>query len=218
MAASDSVAKIVGLLVIGILFLAGIGLFGVEFAHDEGDKALRESVASSALLDEARTAQVTFKVQVQDWKNFLIRGHNPEDHKKYTAQFATTEAAVDKSLAALKASPLLSENLQSEVAAIREEHTRLGATYREAMGSFSPSKLESTFNVDASVRGIDQKLTQRIDAVAQEILAADSKRVDALVVQFQRRYGALRNMMVGATIAVLGLLALVVWRGRPSVR
>jgi hypothetical protein len=217
-ATSASLAKIVGLLVIGILFLAGIGLFGVEFAHDEGDKALRESVASSALLDEARTAQVTFKVQVQDWKNFLIRGHNPEDHEKYVAQFAASETAVDKSLDALKASPLLPENLKPEVAAIREEHTRLGAAYREAMGGFDPSKLESTFNVDASVRGIDQKLTQRIDAVAQEILAADSRRVDTLVIQFERRYGVLRNMMVGTSIAILVLLALVVWRSRPSVR
>ncbi|MGH8048602.1 MAG: hypothetical protein ACREKL_15285 [Chthoniobacterales bacterium] len=220
MAASSpaSVARLVGLLIVGILFLAGIGLFGVQFAHDEGGKALRESVASSALLDEARNAQVTFKIQVQDWKNFLIRGHDPGDFDKYTTQFADAEAAVGKSLDALKASPMLPANLQQEVASIRDEHTRLGGIYRDAMKTFTPSKLESTFNVDASVRGIDQKLTQRIDAVAQQILADERTRVDAITAQFERRYDMLRKITVSAAIVVLALLALVVWRGRATAR
>jgi CHASE3 domain sensor protein len=218
MAASASTARIVGLLAVGILFLAGIGLFGVEFTHDEGNGALRQSVESSTLLDEARSAQVAFKIQVQDWKNFLIRGHNPGDYDKYVAQFASAEADVDKSLDALKASDLLPASLRDEVVAIRDEHARLGATYREAMKAYERGKLESTFSVDASVRGIDQKLTQRIDAVAQQILASEHKRVDTLKQQFESRYGTLRNMMVGATIVVFGLLILVVWRGRVASR
>src|SRR4051794_5885794 len=82
-----SVARLVGLLIVGVLFLAAIGLFGVEFSHDEGHTALQQSVASIALLDEARLAQVTFKIQVQDWKNLLLRGQTPADYDKYVTQF-----------------------------------------------------------------------------------------------------------------------------------
>jgi len=213
-----SIARLVGLLIIGVLLLAGIGLFGMEYSHEEGQKALEQSIASSTLLDEARTAQVTFKIQVQDWKNFLIRGHAPADHDKYVAQFASAEAGMDHSLDILKSSEMLPAEIRDEVSAIREEHTRLGEIYREAMKKFEPARPESTFEVDASVRGIDQKLTQRMDAVAQQILAGERARVDSLKKVFESRYAKLRTLVVVCAIGVLALLALVVLRARGNAR
>ncbi len=43
---------------------------------------------------EARQAQVDFKTQVQDWKDILLRGQNPQDLAKSTAQFHEQEAKV----------------------------------------------------------------------------------------------------------------------------
>lgn len=215
---SASTARLVGLLILGILFLAGIGLFGLEYSHDEGHAALEESIESSVLLDEARSAQVAFKIQVQDWKNFLLRGRQPADHEKYVAQFAASEAEVDGALDALHSSELLPPALRDEVASIRAEHARLGVAYREAMKKFDPQRIESTFEVDAGVRGIDQKLTQRIDTVAQQILAGERERAAALRQKFERSYAMLRSIVAGATAAVLVLLALVVWRGRAASR
>jgi hypothetical protein len=206
------------LLVVGILFLAGIGLFGIEFTHDEGHAALQQSVESSVLLDTARSAQVAFKIQVQDWKNFLLRGHNPGDHEKYVAQFAAAETRVEGSLESLIASPLLPTALHDEVTAIRTEHQRLGTVYRAAMPKLDQTQPASAFVVDASVRGIDQKLTERIDAVAQQILAAEREHVDALKEQFDRRYRMLRMLVAGGTIFVLGLLIVVVLRTRSAAR
>lgn len=214
----SSIARLVGLLIVGVLFLAAIGLFGVEFTHDEGHAALQQSVASSVLLDEARTAQVTFKIQVQDWKNLLLRGQNPADYDKYVAQFAEAEAGVDGSLAALGSSPLLPAPLREEAAAIRAEHTRLGVVYREAMKKYDRTQPASAFAVDASVRGIDQKLTQRIDAVAQQILAGERTRADTLRQQFDRRYRMLRTLVIAGTLGVLALLAGIVWRTRSAAR
>jgi CHASE3 domain sensor protein len=213
-----SIARLVGLLIVGVLFLAGIGLFGVEFTHDEGHTALQESVESSALLDEARLAQVTFKVQVQDWKNFLLRGQNPADYDKYVTQFGKTETEVDGALGSLKSSALLSAPLREEVGAIQTEHARLGVVYREAMKKYDRTQAASAFAVDASVRGIDQALTQRIDAVAQQILSGEKTRVDALKEQFDRRYRMLRMMVIAGTLGVLALLAAVVWRTRAATR
>ncbi len=213
-----SIARLVGLLIIGVLFLAAIGLFGMEFTHDEGHAALQQSVASSVLLDEARLAQVTFKIQVQDWKNLLLRGQNPADYDKYVTQFGETEAGVDGSLAALLASPLLPAPLRGEVTSIRAEHARLGAVYRDSMKKYDRTQPASAFAVDAGVRGIDQKLTQRIDAVAQQILGGERTRVAELKQQFDRRYRMLRTLVIAGTLGVLALLAGVVWRTRAAAR
>ncbi len=43
---------------------------------------------------EARQVQVDFRMQVQDWKDILLRGENPQDLAKYTAQFHEQEAKV----------------------------------------------------------------------------------------------------------------------------
>ena len=42
-------------------------------------------------VDEARVIQVDFKKQVQEWKDILLRGHNPNDLANYTKQFHEIE-------------------------------------------------------------------------------------------------------------------------------
>jgi methyl-accepting chemotaxis protein len=43
---------------------------------------------------EARQVQNEFREQVQDWNEILLRGENPQDLAKYTAQFHAQEAKV----------------------------------------------------------------------------------------------------------------------------
>ncbi len=53
---------------------------------------------------QAQQAQVDFNVQVQDWKNILLRGENPADLAKYTLQFQAQQAKVKAEVGALAAS------------------------------------------------------------------------------------------------------------------
>src|SRR5262245_59961150 len=55
-----------------------------------------------AATDLGRQAQVHFKIQVQEWKNVLLRGADPELLKKYRAGFEKEEAAVRKNLTVLR--------------------------------------------------------------------------------------------------------------------
>ena len=54
--------------------------------------------------DDARVVQVTFKKQVQEWKDILLRGHDPQDLAKYSRQFRAATAKVAELGSALQAS------------------------------------------------------------------------------------------------------------------
>lgn len=49
----------------------------------------------------ARQAHISFQRQVQEWKNILIRGNDPELKAKYLKQFGEQEAKMDERLNAL---------------------------------------------------------------------------------------------------------------------
>src|SRR5438552_18511769 len=44
--------------------------------------------------DMARVLEVQFKTQVQEWKNILLRGHDPRDLDQYRTAFFSNETAV----------------------------------------------------------------------------------------------------------------------------
>ena len=50
----------------------------------------------------ARSAQLNFKEQVQEWKDILLRGNDPGAFQKYSDQFTQREAAVDQDLRSLQ--------------------------------------------------------------------------------------------------------------------
>jgi CHASE3 domain sensor protein len=215
---SSSTGRLVGLLLAAILALAGIGAMAAEWALREGTRSLESAVESSSLLDRARKAQVQFKVQVQDWKNLLLRGHDAKDRESYLARFGADEAEVQRLLGEVVASPTLPVEVRDEVSAIAEEHRRLGVGYREGFGRFRADDFASTFAVDASVRGIDQKLAKRLDDVADRILEGARTQEQVLVERVALTSVRIRRALALATLAVTALLGLLLWRALAAPR
>lgn len=91
-----------GALVICItLFVIGMSLFTWKhfaFSNSQNQKKLNEIQTYNQLTDDVRQAQINFKIQVQEWKNTLIRGHEKEDFEKYYELFSNQQQNVQKQL------------------------------------------------------------------------------------------------------------------------
>lgn len=210
-------SRLAGLSILAVLFLAGAGLFSLYLSQTEGGAALRNSVLSAELTDKARTAQVGFKVQVQHWKNYLLRGHNPNDLATYTDRFIQQEKLVQATLLALKDDAMLPDSVKSEMQALQVEHLRLGDIYRSGMARFTPGDFSSSFEVDRSVRGIDQDLSARIDAVAEAILVDQEAQAVRMEQNLEQRYATARFVTTLSTMALLLLVTFMAWKMRRPV-
>ncbi|HEU4559298.1 MAG TPA: methyl-accepting chemotaxis protein [Longimicrobium sp.] len=174
----------------------------------EGMEQNRQSLASARLLresvDGARNAQVHFKVQVQEWKNILLRGADPAERAKYTEGFDEAEKRVQAGLDSLRA--LLSrQGLESaDVTQLAASHAELGRRYHAALERFDGTPASAQL-VDGLVRGIDREPTARFDAIVDRVQKHADSTADSLSARAVTRYQESRTQGVGLTLLLVAL-------------
>ena len=201
-----------------LIALAGVGYGGSNALGTSNAKNMAgmDRLARMAeAADTAREAQVHFKIQVQEWKNILLRGNDPAQLEKYTASFnksaATTGAAlqsVDKLVAGLAiTTPLVAEALQA--------HEELGKNYLTALAQYDSANPESAKVVDALVKGMDRAPTAKIDQIVAHI-QTHSKQLIAGAAQANASAQRDANMVILSVVAAaLAICALImVWLAR----
>lgn len=158
---------------LGILNYAGF--LAIE---DQQEESWAREVSSRELFDLVYGIQVDFKIQVQEWKNVLLRGHSREDLLTYYAQFEDREARVKRGVVALLSHPKLSAELSDRVGRFQKRHEEIGKAYREALASGSLSSAEDLFHIDDEVRGIDRPPMEMLELLVRDI-RADLARTEA---------------------------------------
>ena len=150
----------------------GLGLFSLyslSKANNRVDESLRLSTTLIDAIDSARTAQVDFKKQVQEWKDTLLRGTDPAAFKKYLDAFHDEERKVQmefSKLAGLMATLGINQERLMETARL---HSELSPRYMEALKSYNSGDLQSEHVVDQLVMGIDRAPTDSIDGLVKSI-------------------------------------------------
>jgi methyl-accepting chemotaxis protein-1 (serine sensor receptor) len=119
---------------------------------------------------------VTFKTQVQEWKDTLLRGKDPAKLDKHWGAFAKREADVDD-----KARTLLAALPAGESRALVEQfaaaHARMGIDYRKGFDAFQATQFDPIAG-DAAVAGMDRE-PARLLAESAARIAADSAATSA---------------------------------------
>ena len=120
---------------------------------------------TSQLIDEAN---LQFKVQVQEWKNVLLRGKQPADLAKYWGQFEDRQRDVQNILSELANQKGLDPALKTRIERLREEHRLLGAAYQKGRDAYVATGADPTAG-DAAVKGVDRAASDQMSELVAEL-------------------------------------------------
>ncbi len=119
-----------------------------------------------------REIGTTFKKQVQEWKDVLIRGADPKAFDKYWSQFQAKESEVQSSSKTLldrlndgEARTLLGQFITA--------HQKMGEAYRRGLEEYKASGFVTQVG-DKAVKGIDREPTELL-AEAAALLAKEAE-------------------------------------------
>jgi methyl-accepting chemotaxis protein-1 (serine sensor receptor) len=131
--------------------------------------AMQHAAQLTAAVDTARDAQVEFKIQVQEWKNILLRGKDPAAFDKYSKAFVASGENTVKRLQKLKG---LMDSLQLQSAMVDTTvatHGELVTKYLAALKQYESGNPDSADLVDGLVKGMDRAPTRQFDDIVAYI-------------------------------------------------
>ncbi|THF32392.1 methyl-accepting chemotaxis protein [Pseudomonas atacamensis] len=158
---------------------------------------------TSQLIDEAN---LQFKVQVQEWKNVLLRGKQPADLAKYWSQFEERQRDVQNILGELAGQKGIEANLKSRIERLREEHRQLGAAYQKGRDAYVAAGGDPSAG-DAAVKGVDRVTSEQMSALVAELREQGTAQ-SALISASAERTVWLGLLVMLASGLLIGLLSL----------
>ena len=203
-----------GVLICILVTLAGLALASQARLGSAFRSALDQEALMLTAEDQARSAQVSFKIQVQEWKDILIRGGEPQALAKHRAGFDSEEKKVQVALERTRTAMLNLGLDPVRVATAVQTQADLGLKYRAALAQFNPARPDGGLLVDKLVRGIDRAPTQAINAIIAQIDEASirlSETTNALTAAQLRAALVLQAglALAGALLAVLIALTVI---------
>jgi len=197
-----------GLILLLTAMISFLGLYSMRTFGRDLNASLKVAKEFSTSMDTARSAQVSFKKQVQEWKDILLRGHNQEALLKYRQKFDVDEKEVTADLGELE---ILLPKLglsATHLEDLRREHHELGEKYRTALAEFNPDDPLSYRRVDSLVKGMDRAPTDKMDELVESLRKAQSTKMAAIEAAAGSEEGHLEKLIL---LFFLGGLALAMF-------
>ncbi|MCQ9424832.1 methyl-accepting chemotaxis protein [Pseudomonas sp. LJDD11] len=131
---------------------------------------------ASQLIDEAN---LQFKIQVQEWKNVLLRGKAAAERDKYWNQFEAQERQVQLILGQLAQWQSIDSGIRSQVERLREEHRNLGSAYRKGRDAFIAAGGDPVAG-DLAVKGVDRAASEQMSTLVDSLRQHSQKQSQSL--------------------------------------
>ncbi len=173
-------------------------------AADNAAEAERLAQYESSV-NAARVAQVSFKIQVQEWKNILLRGTAPEAFDKHSKQFKDMAQVTQASLVELKETDTKLGLDVGQIEQLVTAHQELGDKYLNALKHYDQNDAASAHVVDGLVKGMDRALNDKLDAVVTKAREQMERLRKTSVILAQARLKSAVSILVVAVLMAIAL-------------
>ncbi len=190
-----------------LLLLLAAALFGIARLNQALTTYETEVAASVDHERAAASMLVAFKVQVQEWKNVLLRGKDAEQLKRYWAAFEKEEAAIQAQAAKLL-SGLPAGDARERVQQFAQAHQRMGADYRKGLEAFHSAGQDPQAG-DQAVKGMDREPAKLLDQAGELIQKAAA--ATAQTAAERARNATVLSLAVMLIVCTAGIVAAVLF-------
>ncbi|MBN3857488.1 HAMP domain-containing protein [Paraburkholderia sp. Ac-20340] len=181
-----------------LLMFAGAfyGIYSLNQSLNVYGTTVQNSVANERAV---MATLLAFKVQVQEWKDTLLRGKDPAMLDKHWSAFEAREREVDTLAQQLKSSLPEGEN-RDLIDRFASAHTTMGQGYRTGLAAFKAAGFDPSAG-DHAVAGVDRAPAALLDEAAHKI-AAQSAEVSAEAAEQAHRATLLSALLMVAALGV----------------
>ncbi len=197
-----------------LLFVGIVSLFSIWSMNRAYHQASQHATAILQLNNHILSARIDFKIQVQEWKNILLRGKQPEDRLHYQDLFQQQINKVQQSLsnAIQQCAKLQLNTTCSNIQTIFSEHQQLALRYHKQLAHASFDDYQDIHQLDQSVRGIDRQLDSELDSLSNQFNQLQSTQSVATTNSLDQRYQNLRQFSLIVMSLALVITTLSLYR------
>ena len=145
------------------IIISGIAISLLNQAIGDYNQLISGSVAQERSIN---AMNFKFKVQVQEWKNVLLRGRDPQKLSQHWGQFEAMHNAIQREGAELDKQ--LSGESHVKVEAFLQAHQQAFARYQAGLEAFKAADFDAAAG-DAAVAGIDREPSRLLQESAELI-------------------------------------------------
>ena len=203
-----------GFLGLLILFQAFSGLFAIWYSHESAAKNRKELSEITHTLNIIRSARDGFGVQIQEWKNIIIRGFDPALHARHHDNFQKEASDVQSDLGLLHGA---NDAIIGRISTIRSAHAGLTDLYVESLRTADLTTLAGQRALDAAVRGRDRALQVLFDELATALAEAHRAEVTRAALAEDDLFSTMRLLLFvcgGLGLFATSLVLLMLLRHR----
>lgn len=152
-----------------MLVVGGVGLYAAYLAEQAYDAEESMMNGSSEAVDTARNAQLSFKTQVQEWKNILLRGQDEAAYNKHLQAFEGEVQHTRLNLQAFKQQLTALQQPSTSVDVAMSQLDGINEKYHAALQHYDRRSVNPGLEVDKLVKGLDRELVASIDKGVEQI-------------------------------------------------
>lgn len=197
-----------------------IALFSIWSLNRAYQHSQEDSQRIRDLADEALVSQINFKIQVQEWKNILLRGDIQSTRNQYYEAFILRSQDVENHLMSIidKTAALGLNELQSEAQDLLDEHKRIFLEYQSSLKSIPNLSFETARKIDKKLIGIDRDLEARLTVLSQKILDLNISRREQYNTVFHEHYLTLRMLLLISILISIVMTSLNIYSALRVIR